>query len=411
MLADAHGNVVHLGERECSLQRRHQKVIEEAPSPLLDAEQRERATGAPAVAPPQAVGYAGAGTVEFIVSGDAADELFFMEMNTRLQVEHPVTELVTGLDLVEQQLRVAAGEPLALRAGRRPPRRPRRRGPRLRRGPRARLPADRRPRRCCSREPAGDGVRVDSSLLQGGVGRHDVRPDAQQGHRLGARPRRPRCAGSTARWPRRWCSGSAPTSPSCARCSRTPTCAPGGSTPAWSSATSTRSCAQALPPQRARRLRPRRLLALHVAATTRGRPRRLAAERCRGDRLGVAGPAGERLTVRVQRPAARRPGPRRRRRPGRRAHAVRADDGLLLTVDGCTTRLLAAQRRRHDLAARSTARRTPVPPSCRRRAAGRRAAPHDGEVRSPMPGTVLAVRVAAGRAGRRRASRCSSWRR
>jgi len=165
VLADAYGTTVHLAERECSLQRRHQKVIEEAPSPLLTPEQRER-YGALAVATAQAVGYVGAGTVEFIVAEHGADEPFFLEMNTRLQVEHPVTELVTGLDLVEHQLRIAAGEPLSFGqddvrvTGHAVEARVYAEDP-----ARGFLPTG--GRALLLREATGEGVRVDSSLLQG----------------------------------------------------------------------------------------------------------------------------------------------------------------------------------------------------------------------------------------------------
>lgn len=174
VLADDHGAVVHLGERECSLQRRHQKVIEEAPSPLLDAATRAR-IGAAACDTARSVDYTGAGTVEFIVSADRPDEFFFMEMNTRLQVEHPVTEMVTGCDLVELQVRIAAGEKLPLgqddirMAGH---------------AVEARVYAEDPARGFLPtggtvlglREPNGPGVRVDSGLARGTVVGSDYDP-------------------------------------------------------------------------------------------------------------------------------------------------------------------------------------------------------------------------------------------
>jgi pyruvate carboxylase subunit A len=159
VLADSHQNVIHLGERECSIQRRHQKILEESPSPAVNAAQRA-AMGDAAVTAARAVGYVNAGTVEFIYS---RGEFFFLEMNTRLQVEHPVTEMVTGVDVVVEQLRIAAGAPLRLRQADIVPR-----GHAIE----CRINAEDalrdflpRPGRVSGyREPSGPGVRVDAAL-------------------------------------------------------------------------------------------------------------------------------------------------------------------------------------------------------------------------------------------------------
>jgi acetyl-CoA/propionyl-CoA carboxylase biotin carboxyl carrier protein len=174
VLADNHGSVLHLGERECSLQRRHQKIVEEAPSPLLDdAARADLAARATAVA--RACGYVGAGTVEFVVSHEAPTEPYFLEMNTRLQVEHPVTEMIFDVDLVEMQLRVAACEPLPISQDDLRPR-----GHAVEARVYAEDPArgflPTGGRVLALAEPSGPGIRVDSSLATGAVVGADYDP-------------------------------------------------------------------------------------------------------------------------------------------------------------------------------------------------------------------------------------------
>ena len=233
MVGDSHGNLVSLFERECTLQRRHQKVIEEAPSPTLNDKQRA-AIGLAARKAAGAVNYVGAGTIEFVSDGS---DFFFIEMNTRLQVEHPVTELITGVDLVEWQLRVAFGEALPLKQDD------------------IRLKGHAVEARVYAENPAKNfmpsvgrirawrmpdeigGLRIDAGYGDGS----NVSPhyDAMLAKVIAFGESRAmrRSTGSSPRWTTPMCAASSPTCRSCRRCCRIRTCAPTASIPVSSSAT------------------------------------------------------------------------------------------------------------------------------------------------------------------------------
>ena len=391
VLADAHGRAVHLGERECSLQRRHQKVVEEAPSPLLDAEQRAR-YGALAVTTAEAVGYTGVGTVEFIVSGDTADEPFFMEMNTRLQVEHPVTELVTGLDLVEQQLRVAAGEPLGfaqedvrldghsveVRVYAEDP-------------ARGFLPTGGRV--LALREPAGEGVRVDTSLLAGGVVGTTYDPMLSKVIAWGADR-----ATALARLDRALAGTAVLGVGTNVGFLRSLLQHPDVRSGALDTGLVERELAGLLDEQVPADVHVAWALHRLLQLPPVGDDPWDAADGWRPSGTAetvwhVGGPDGERQRLGVTgTPAAAvvRIG------DGEpvRASAEHVPDGLLLTVDGRTTTVLAAVDGATTwLHVDGTTRSVTELPPLRR---GSAASAHDGDVRSPMPGAVLAVRVALG---------------
>ena len=394
VLADTYGSCLHLGERECSLQRRHQKVVEEAPSPLLTAAQRER-YGALAVATAQSVGYVGAGTVEFIVAGGRADEPYFMEMNTRLQVEHPVTELVvrvagTRLDLVEQQLRVAAGEPLAFGqadvrlAGHAVEARVYAEDP-----ARDFLPTG--GRAVLLREPTGEGVRVDSSLLQGGLVGTTYDPMLSKVIAWG-----PDRAAALARLDRALAATVVLGVGTNLGFLRALLAHPDVQAGRLDTGLIERSLddlvAGETPDVAVMAAALLRLLDLPVA----GDPwTALTGWRVGGRapvRWDVLGPGGERQVVSVSGPA----GDARVRVADREhaAAAVAVEDGLLITLDGATRTALTAVDGATTWVAVDGATWTVVEaPPARVRA---QEADTDAQVRSPMPGAVVAVHVATG---------------
>ena len=390
VMADQHGTCVALFERDCSVQRRHQKVLEEAPSPAVDAALRTRLCEA-AVAAAQAVGYTGAGTVEFIVRGDAPDEPFFMEMNTRLQVEHPVTELVTGLDLVEQQLRVAAGARLTFGQD----------DVRLNgHAVEVRVYAEDPARgflptggpALLVREPVEDGVRIDSSLVEGAAVGTTYDPMLSKVVAWGP-DRSTALAALDRALAANVVLGVGTNTAFLRRLLQHPDVRAGRLDTGLVERELDGLVRGDVPVEAHAAFALYRLLALDT-----GSPDPWAA--VGGWRLSgaaatwwtVAGPDGQRLRVAVTGTASAA-----RVVVGDRevaASAERLPDGLLLTVDGSTRRVLAATAGATTWLHLDGTTHAVVDLPPERRGVG--AGSHDGDVRSPMPGAVIAVRTAVG---------------
>ena len=391
VLADAHGTVIDLGERECSLQRRHQKVVEETPSPAVDAQLRAT-LAREAVALARACGYVGAGTVEFVAHAEDPARHYFLEMNTRLQVEHAVTE--AGPRHRPRRVAAARRRRRASGADSREPQRARDRGARLRRGSRRAASCPRAGTVRALELPAGPGLRVDCGRRGGGDDRHALRPDDREGDRARRHARARRWRACAARCARRSCSACAATSASCARCSTTSACARAASTPSWSRGS---PCPRRAPARAALVALIAAGLAGSAATTTSSSRSAAGGSACR------AQPARHRYTLDGEARSSWRSDPRGRG-VGRRRGASRSrcsPTSRPATAGGCGSPSTASARRwtvaRDASAGGSRTRRRAGWSSRSARERGAEDA-GDGELRAPMPGSVIAVHAPEGAA-------------